>query len=185
MTDRLFSAEDISRREMLRRSAIVGGASAMVWAAPSISSFGARAFGSQGTPRSDFSNFLALIQCTYSDGTSTTYRLQYEVDEGGWVEPGETAQAGGGCIQELGLATLWTASTNVNPADPYDLSAECGSPVVLSWGTDVVICVPDESMCACTFSINGGVAALKQSTECTPGVVEDGGKCIRFKAPFE
>ena len=48
MTDELIPAEGISRRDMLKRSAVVGGASAMVWAAPSITTLGARAFGTEG-----------------------------------------------------------------------------------------------------------------------------------------
>jgi hypothetical protein len=62
MTDELNPAEGISRRDMLKRSAIVGGASAMVWAAPSLTTFAPRAFGANGTPASDYSNFGAVIE---------------------------------------------------------------------------------------------------------------------------
>lgn len=41
----------ISRRDVLRRGAVVGGASAVAWAAPGITSYGARAFATnKGTP---------------------------------------------------------------------------------------------------------------------------------------
>jgi hypothetical protein len=185
MTDELIPAEGISRRDMLKRSAVVGGASAMVWAAPSITTFGARAFGStSGTPRSIFSNFAALIKCT-KNGTTTTYRLQYEVDEGGWVEPGTAQNVAGGCVNSLGLYDEWSAAGVVNPAAPYDLSAEGmnGSPLTLTWGVNVTLCVADDV--DCTFDLNGGgVASLKQSTRCVEGEVSENGKCIVWKGPF-
>lgn len=64
MTEELGTVEGISRRDMLKRSAIVGGGAAMVWAAPSVTTFGARAFGSDGTPATAFSNFGAIIRDT-------------------------------------------------------------------------------------------------------------------------
>ena len=184
MTDELLPVEGISRRDLLKRSAIVGGASAMVWVTPSISSLGARAFGSEGSPQSDFSNFRVLIKCT-KDNVDTIYRLQYEVDKGGWVEPGTTAAGeGGACLVEFGLDDDWTAAGVQNPAFPYDLSteAENGSPLTLSWGVNVTLCVADGS--GCTFNVNGGVAALKQATRCAEGTVISDGKCVQFSGPF-
>jgi hypothetical protein len=61
MTDELLPVEGISRRDLLKRTAIVGGASALVWAAPSITTLGNRAFGATGTPPPDGWSFAAFI----------------------------------------------------------------------------------------------------------------------------
>ena len=53
----------ISRRDMLRKSAVVGGAGALMWAAPSITKYGSAAFGSEGTPLTGFSYAAAILDC--------------------------------------------------------------------------------------------------------------------------
>ena len=86
----------ISRRDMLRKSAVVGGAGALMWAAPSITKFGGAAFGSNGTPVTDFSTWGALIECTPTGDNMAPHLIKVkaeEVDPPGapeydWVEPG-------------------------------------------------------------------------------------------------
>ena len=82
----------ISRRDMLRKSAVVGGAGALMWAAPSITKFGGAAFGDEhgnGTPASDFSNFGAVVICTPPataedpDPEPTLYRIKGDADNSG------------------------------------------------------------------------------------------------------
>jgi hypothetical protein len=75
MTDELIPAEGISRRDMLKRSAVVGGASAMVWAAPSLTTFSARALGSTGTELTGWSYVAFIVVCGGQD-----YRAKWNRD---------------------------------------------------------------------------------------------------------
>ena len=51
----------ISRRDMLRKSAVVGGAGALMWAAPSITKYGSAAFGdTDGTPLGKELSYVAI-----------------------------------------------------------------------------------------------------------------------------
>jgi hypothetical protein len=91
MTDNLIPAEGISRRDMLKRSAIVGGAGALVWAAPSVTQFGGRAFGDNaGTPVGKGISYIALqYECFDADGNSMGLRYikfenYSEGDYDGW-----------------------------------------------------------------------------------------------------
>jgi hypothetical protein len=179
MTDELVPAEGISRREMMKRSAIVGGASALVWAAPSVTTFAPRAFGANASPVSDFSNFGILLTCTNPEDPDdvTTYAIQYEVDEGGFVEAGQgQGNILGGCAQGDFL-TNWNSAT---PAPPPDFSKG----VLVSIGTNIVITVPDDKP-DCIFKADAAVGALKQGDCCYYGTVTDGGKKITFTGPFD
>ena len=60
----------ISRRDMLRKSAVVGGAGALMWAAPSITKYGSAAFGQEenGTPVGRGLSYIALkYNCNGAD----------------------------------------------------------------------------------------------------------------------
>ena len=74
----------ISRRDMLRKSAVVGGAGALMWAAPSITKFGGAAFGEEhgddGTPAVELSNFGAVVQCTEENGNGPTHYFKIKGD---------------------------------------------------------------------------------------------------------
>ena len=84
MTDELLPIEGISRRDLLKRSAIVGGASAMVWAAPSITTLGGRAFGANGTPLT--ASFVAfIVECP--NDLKSPYRVK-------WNESTDTLEDG-------------------------------------------------------------------------------------------
>lgn len=75
MSEELEPVEGVSRRNMLKKSALVGGT--MVWAAPVVQSFTAPAFGdSHGTPQGQDISFVAiLVQCG-----NFTYRLKWEIN---------------------------------------------------------------------------------------------------------
>jgi hypothetical protein len=77
MTDELLPVEGISRRDLLKRTAIVGGASALVWAAPSITTLGNRAFGATGTPLGGWSFAAFIVVCN-----GTQYRAKWNYNEG-------------------------------------------------------------------------------------------------------
>jgi hypothetical protein len=162
MTDEILSAEGISRREMLKRSAVVGGASAMVWAAPSITTFGARAFGTTGTEITGWSFVAFIVTCGGVD-----YRAK-------WNRDGEDAgfEQGGslpGCPTDF-VAAYQAANTGgldlftVNPPTQQ--------------GDLVTFCITSAT-CTIKNGVEGGVA--KQGTECEKGgVVSGDGKCITF-----
>ena len=88
----------ISRRDMLRKSAVVGGAGALMWAAPSITKYGSAAFGeTEGTPLGkDFSYIALRYQC---DPNGTVYSIKFEFAEGTKCSDG-TFQSGNYCVEE-------------------------------------------------------------------------------------
>lgn len=74
MSDELLEGpEGVSRRSMLKKSALVGGT--MVWAAPVVNSFTSPAFGdSHGTPEFEGDKGISYIALVYScTGTGTRY----------------------------------------------------------------------------------------------------------------
>jgi hypothetical protein len=91
MTEEFLTAEGISRRDMLKRSAIVGGAGALVWAAPSVTRFGGSAFGdTNGTPVGKGLSYIALrYSCTNTADGDPIYRYikfdNYDADNDTWV----------------------------------------------------------------------------------------------------
>ena len=87
----------ISRRDMLRKSAVVGGAGALMWAAPSITTYGARAFA--GTPPPDL--------CP--DGAGQPTGLEWKYVGGGCGDSDNDQQCGTdtqceGCCYCVGVA---------------------------------------------------------------------------------
>jgi hypothetical protein len=116
MDEELFEGEGISRRDMLKRSAIVGGASALVWAAPSVTTFAPRAFGANGTPASEFSNFGAILRRANASvaGGYEYIKIKGEYDDKSdtwdWEIPGNLGQ----CEQ---LLPSWGAATGVDGKD--------------------------------------------------------------------
>jgi hypothetical protein len=172
MTDELLPAEGISRREMLKRSAVVGGASAMVWAAPSLTTFAPRAFGNNGSPASDFSNFGAIIVC---DGQR--YRVKYDKDKAQWVDAGTL----GGCESAAypGFPNFFTDWCNSLKADGGTLGTG-GVGITIIVNENVQMVAP----AGCTF-VEGAAAALKQGQCCYLGSVSDDKTTLTFDGPFD
>jgi hypothetical protein len=183
MGEELFEGDGISRREMLKRSAIVGGASAMVWAAPSVTTFAPRAFGTEGTPFSDFSAFGALITCVRMvDGQQVTTTYRVKANQSGalpnivWEDP--AGQNIGNCFNAPELASFKTAFQGATGIDGELLGI-----VFEPWGTGYRMVLPamsPEPYGDCTFSFVAGAAAvIKQSNCCLPAT-PNGGKVIYF-----
>lgn len=83
MSEELEPVEGVSRRNMLKKSALVGGT--MVWAAPVVQSFTAPAFGQDtaGTPvvdGQDISYIALLLNCGGS-----IYRVKFEESGGSFL----------------------------------------------------------------------------------------------------
>ena len=96
-------AAGISRRDMLRKSAVVGGAGALMWAAPSITKFGSAAFGeTEGTPVGKELSYVAIeYDCNPPGGDDNDLRgvIKFNVDEDEHGNPTLTecnTPAGGG-----------------------------------------------------------------------------------------
>jgi hypothetical protein len=93
MTDETTSA-GMSRREVLRRGAIVGGAGAVAWAAPSITALGPRAFAQTGTPSAsgDISWIMVWFRCTMGE-TVTWHLVKYEGTASGYTQKCDATKA--------------------------------------------------------------------------------------------
>jgi hypothetical protein len=115
MTEELLSADGISRRDMLKRSAIVGGAGALVWAAPSVTTFGGRAFGStSGTPSGKGISYIALrYSCDTNAEGAPIYR---------YIKFDDYNEA----------TDSWTCTNNVNLATNQNTTPGC----TVGWGSD-------------------------------------------------
>lgn len=70
----------IDRRELLRRGALVGGAGALAWAAPSVTTFGARAFAA-GTLHP---GTVSWVMVWFTDNENKYYRVKYESTDTGY-----------------------------------------------------------------------------------------------------
>jgi len=77
----------LSRRDMLKRSAVVGGA--LVWTTPAVQSLAGPAFASEATVQFDESSYVAMV---VEDSDGNKLRVKWENDNGGgsWEpSPGE------------------------------------------------------------------------------------------------
>jgi hypothetical protein len=172
------TATGISRRDLLRKGAVVGGAGALMWAAPSITKFGGAAFGAEGTPPTGFSYAAAIVDCV--GGPAEGYRIKYEYDDRDWDDgPGTTT--GGNALPACdGVidATAWNAAL---PADGGDFGISIGGVD----GQTLVLTLPATSPNGknCTFR-NGTsniYGVVKEGrTGCEPGVVSNLGKTLTF-----
>jgi hypothetical protein len=168
MTDELFSAEGISRREMLKRSAVVGGASAMVWAAPSLTTFSSRAFGStDGTPVGKAISYIALA---YECDNGETRYIKFENFGGSKQDPVYECETGN--FDTPGCPSLGNENATVHDADcdlftvTYDYVDEKGEP------TQITICFVEGTDCIIDGQVFGKCGAPQQE--------QSGGECIEL-----
>ena len=167
----------ISRRDMLRKSAVVGGAGALMWAAPSITKFGSSAFGEEndnGTPATDLSNFGAIVRCyDPADPTNqdewTFYKIKGnydpETDDFSW-EPGD--------LQNTGGFSLGGCETHLNP--DWDNAIKATGDVHFNAtigfaanGVDVVMTIGQPTFEDCEAVVFDGVAASIKQGQCCIG----------------
>jgi hypothetical protein len=175
MTDQLPPLEGISRRDLLKRSAIVGGASAMVWAAPSITSLGARAFGSNGTPASDFSNFGAVIE-RLSDNKLLKIKADQvgDLPEFAWSVPGNL----GGCEA---FVPDWGTAEGVNGGTLGVTFVQSGSNYVMTLPTGYkFVPLPGEST---SGMVEAAASSLKQG-QCCIAAVKNSDQQVTWVGPF-
>jgi hypothetical protein len=175
------AAAGISRRDLLRKGAVVGGAGALLWAAPSITKFGGAAFGAEGTPASDFSNFGAIVLCTHTSGS--THLFKGKSDQEGdlpnftWKIPGNL----GGCEDLTDLD--WGSAEPKHGANDLGMTfVQSGSNYILSLPS-----TPPAGYTGCTFAFTQGsgvASSLKQGQCCIAGAVSADGQKITWFWPF-
>ena len=125
------STDGVSRRSMLKKSALVGGT--MVWAAPVVQSITSPAF-AQGTPEDgdtqDISFVAILLDCS-----GDLYRVKFNNETEGLVTE---------CGRDFSVAqcneTLMEGSTDVEDSCPSGVSAVMdGRNLVVSLGTCTIV----------------------------------------------
>ena len=145
MTDELLPVEGISRRDLLKRSAVVGGASALVWAAPSLTTLSSRAFGStDGTPMGKAISYVALA---YKCDNGETRYIKFDDFKGTKDDPEYRCQTGN--FATPGCPDLGNTSATAHPEDchlfvvTYLEVDEKGEPTLIrisfADGTDCII----------------------------------------------
>jgi hypothetical protein len=145
MTDELLPAEGISRRDMLKRSAVVGGAGALVWAAPTVTRFGGAAFGSTaGTPMGKAISYIALA---YTCDNGTTRYIKFDNFAGTKSNPTYSCTTGN--FETPQCPPLGNENATAYPDDcdkfvvSYDQVDDSGEPTLITisfaLGTDCII----------------------------------------------
>lgn len=79
-----LSPSVIDRRELLRRGAVVGGLGALAWAAPSVTTFGARAFAA-GTPFAGTVSWVIVWFVNDDAEAPKWHRVKYENADVGYT----------------------------------------------------------------------------------------------------
>ena len=178
MSDELLEGpEGVSRRSMLKKSALVGGT--MVWAAPVVSSFTSPAFGQTEGTGLVGDKGLSYIAITYSCTSTGTRYIKFDN------------------INENGTATCHTGSfqtpqcTFPSTSGQTEDTTQCGLFTIEVLQTDengeptVVRVTIDDNEDECIIQ---GVALAKcgnpenpeSDGECVAGDIEDGGRSITF-----
>jgi hypothetical protein len=169
MTDEYLPAEGISRRDMLKRSAVVGGAGALVWAAPTVTRFGGAAFGStEGTPMGKAISYIALAYTCNVNGTSTTRYIKFE--NFGGTEENPTYDCETGDFSTPGCPDLGNTGATATDEDcakfvvTYDDVDEKGEPTLITisfaLGTDCIISGQVFGKCGAPQNANSGGECL-------------------------
>ena len=173
MAEEFETAQGISRRDMLQKSAIIGGAGALAWAAPSITKYGGAAFGdSDGTPMGKGISYIALqYSCDLdAEGKAKPGSYRYikfdDYSEGTFF--GWKCQTGN--FSTPGCSTSWDNSGATEyPGDCSKFTLEVLNSNDDGEPTSVKVCLPNEE-CVITGSAYGKCGA--------PEVEQSEGACI-------
>lgn len=175
MHDEVSPSLGISRRDVLKRGAVVGGT--LVWAAPAVQTISRAALAQDGGTPQPTDGAISYVALVLNCGTAGTFRVKYETGDvdpndatvgGAWVDPGETPQ----CPEPDG----WDTAT---PANGGTLG------IVVS-GTKAELCF-DLSSTGCVVldgTAKGGAGILPPGAQ--NGFCEDGdisGTTICFTDP--
>ena len=179
----------ISRRDMLRKSAVVGGAGALMWAAPSITKFGGAAFGAEGTPPTGFSYGAAIVDYDPRPGAGDPghdgYRIKFEQDDGEWDDAPGTAGGTGNALPACETtidATAWNAAS---PRDGGDFGIVIGGEDDVSLTFTLPATSPDGNSYRFRNGDSSVYTAVKDAQDCENGDVSADGKTVTFDlTPF-
>lgn len=153
----------MTRRDVMRRGAVIGGT--LMWAAPAVQTIAKPAFAA-GSEITGFSYFAATVQC--SDGV--TYRVKYEVDDAAWECP-----AGSSLPACEGMAPSGYDSAEPACGDQAPLN------ITISQSGNLVTFTLHATDPTCTFSFDGGVhGVVKEANNCAAGTVSADGQSITF-----
>ena len=174
----------MSRRDLIRRGAILGGT--LVWAAPAVQTFARPAFGqdTNGTPLKGVSFVAAVVVC---DGEYFRVKANLNQSTGQFIwecDPGPEQHVSPQCPEDT--PANWTGAEPVAGGDPTDgaCSGALGISVTTTEGSDgkidtVTLCLPATS--DCNF-VEGVAGVVFEGGECTKGT--NGGNCLTFDGPF-
>ena len=162
----------MSRRDLIRRGAILGGT--LVWAAPAVQTFARPAFGqdNNGTPLEGFSYVAVLVECN-----GTTYRLKANLEDGVLIwECGTTLPS---CPKPTGWDAATPAVVLGEPVDPDCPDGVTQLEVSVTMGDNSVTLCVDNGVCTWVEGLSG---VIKEATSCNEG--DRNGKCITFSLEF-
>ena len=182
----------ISRRDMLRKSAVVGGAGALMWAAPSITKYGSAAFGqTDGTPLGRDLSYIAVLY----DCGGTLYAAKFDFAEGDKCDADSTFvdPSGPYCVEKCE-----SNNTFKTPECTFDNSQASHDEYACDDGADgrftieyihglkeIKICLKNPMNDSDCFIVGTGVgkcgaeASPQVDDPCVDGIVD--GTCVTFK----
>lgn len=152
----------ISRRTLLRRGAIVGGA--MVWATPVVQTFGGPV-AAAGTPAQDISYLAVLIQCG-----AQHYRMKWDVEASGLDLDTGPNFAVPGCSTSLQPVN---GGVTDGPAPGTSASLTPSGAILLDLGPDCTLV---------DFRVKRGSCCAGPGTAGEPGTGQTGGTVL-FPGP--
>ena len=179
----------MSRRDLIRRGAILGGT--LVWAAPAVQTFARPAFGQEtnGTPLEGLSFVAAVVNCGTQDApdyqrvkANFNGTFVWECDPGPddlhQCEPDEVPQFWLDATKVVGGGEQ--AATDKDCPNTPRLgitieTADTDGDGKIDW---VRLCLPNSD---CTF-VEGIAGVVKEAQACTTG--SNGGNCLTFTGPF-
>ena len=194
MSDDLSSTEvssqlGMSRRDLIRRGAILGGT--LVWAAPAVQTFARPAFGqdTNGTPLEGLSWVGAVVNCGTEEAPE--YKRVKANYNGAWVwecEPGpddlttqcdpDEVPVGWAGAEKVVGGTQFPTDKNCPDTENLGITIEYNDTDgdgKIDW---VRLCLPNGD---CKF-VMGTAGIVKEATTCNVGT--NGGNCLTFTGPF-
>jgi hypothetical protein len=171
MTDQISKA-GLSRRSMLKRSAVVGGT--IAWVTPVVTTFNTPALGQDnGSPITGFSYVAGTVSCS-GGGLDGVYRWKFEEGTGQFAsDPGTPGQGNSGipvCISQGMVPAGWVGSQVLpNP----------GSLISVSQDGDILTLTLNANS-GCTFEFLGGVEGVQHEGQNCAFAVENTGDSLVF-----
>ncbi len=171
MTDQI-SKGGISRRSMLKRSAVVGGT--IAWVTPVVTTFNTPALGQDnGSPITGFSYVAGTVSCS-GGGLDGVYRWKFEEGTGQFADdPGNPPNGNWGipvCLAQNKVPTGWEDS---------EILEDPGSIISVSQNGDILTLTLDANS-GCTFQFLDGVNGVQHEGQNCAYAVQNTGDTLVF-----